>query len=125
MKRFLIILTISLFARSHEAVSEEMLLARLKVLAGLNAVSCGIVTRRVNESQDIDCARKALTAKKPFWVAELFQGLDSVTWNGVVLTPDGNVRLLEYSIGLGEPEDLIEILCREVQFLPGQIKCLP
>jgi hypothetical protein len=108
--------------------SEERLFERLKGLAGPNAVACGTVELRASNTAAFDCARTALSAGKPFWVAVQMHGIDSSLWRAVALEPDKTAWLLYYDSSVSgrrgdQDESLTQSLCSDVQFFPDRIRC--
>lgn len=69
---------------------------RLRLLAGDNALNCGIVEVRQDPIPASDCAQKALSAKQPFVVRYNLQGIDSAVSVGLARDSSGHVYGVEF-----------------------------
>jgi len=122
MRRFAISLAVALsLVSAGIAAREDRLFDRLRELAGKGAAACGTVELRDDPTAAFSCARSAMAAGQPFWVAAQIEGIDSLLWRGVALEPDKTVWLLSYDSdvhgggGYGG-ESLHQGFCRDVQF---------
>ena len=103
------------------AAREDRLFDRLQELAGKGAAACGTVKLKEDPSAAFSCAKSAMAAGQPFWVAAQVEGTDSLLWRGVALEPDKTVWLLSYDSdvhggGSYGRESLDQGFCRDVQF---------
>jgi hypothetical protein len=69
---------------------------RMRYLAGWRSVNCGRVKVRQDAGAATQCALKAQSDGRPFYVVYNIQGIDSLIAGGVVRTPNGRLLALSY-----------------------------
>lgn len=69
---------------------------RLRLLAGEGAIRCGRVGSGRKPEDEFDCARTALTSKKPFYVYYFLQTGNSIVADGFVGDPKGGLYEVRY-----------------------------
>lgn len=64
---------------------------RLRAISGDRAINCGRTKVDGTEGQALECARNAISAKRPFFVRFDFWGFDSSVSDGFAGAKSGNV----------------------------------
>jgi hypothetical protein len=77
------------------------LITHLRELAGPEAIECGMSPLWVRNPMEhqrivVQCAEGAIANSKPFWAAFQQLGDDSALWEGVALTPGGQLMSTNY-----------------------------
>ena len=70
--------------------------ARLRTLAGADAINCGTVQVRQDPSAATNCALGAFTREDAFYVRYYVQGIDSEVAGGLAYDKKGNMSALEF-----------------------------
>jgi len=97
--RFVTALLLALLSIACSAAdpNERAIEGRLRQLAGVNAVVCGLVRQDRDPSAAWRCAQESDAARKPFWLAVEGRPTDSAVWHVVTRTMTGNRLVIFYT----------------------------
>jgi len=98
----------------------DALAKRLAMLAGADAIDCGILLRNADRRPAIACATDATASGKPWRLAEQLEGPESSIWQGAARDNQGKFRVVFYeadlAAGAGSGPTVSVLLCRDIVF---------
>jgi len=97
-------------------------------IAGKDALACGYNSTREQRAASLDCAHKAISSSRPFWISYQVLEADYNGWAGLTRNASGNIWVVTYDDGetmrgRERPRSITIVTCHQVALDSGTLHC--